>query len=271
MKEPAPSISIVTAVLNSVDRIGRSIECLASSKRDQVEYIVVDGGSTDGTLDVVREHGQQISVWLSEPDEGISHAFNKGIRMAKGEIVGLLNAGDWYESGALVAVEDAFDANPEIEILCGAIQFWEAGSRTIVGLPVPDRLEQETSVYHPAVFVRKTAYMKYGEYDETYHYAMDYELLLRFKHAGAKFLAVDKVLANMSLDGISYKNWYKGLREVRVVRSRYSSPINVAYRHWFAVIKNLIARELKCLGLVKIYQSYWLMRNRRMANQSPLK
>lgn len=256
-------LTVATVVFNAEKKIRTTVESALSDATAAVELIVVDGASSDGTIDVVRGYGKRIAKFLSEPDRGITHAFNKGIELAEGDLIGFLNAGDWYEPEALSIVADAHDGHPDIDVFCGAIRFWEGGRSTIVCHSDPTMLDNETSVYHPTVFIRKSAYEKFGMYDESYRYAMDYELLLRFKQRGAKFMALDNVLANMPLDGVSYKNWYAGLLEVRRARSTYFSSLNVEYHHLRAVTMNLGARFLKRSGMNAVYQSYWQLRTSR--------
>jgi len=266
--QDAPLISIITVVLNEKKGLQRSIESIVQQGYSRLEHIVIDGGSTDGTLDVIRAHEKEIGYWISEPDRGISHAINKGITSAGGDLIAILNAGDWYEPNTLQMVAGAHQAHPEAEVLCGALRFWERGEPTIVAYSNPARLDKETSVYHPAVFIKKTAYEKYGLYDEGFEFAMDYELLLRFKRRGARFIALDTVLANMSLDGISNRHWYRGLREVRKARSAYFGFPDVIYRHSLAVIKNVGARLLKRSGLRVLYEKHWELKSRSFASRA---
>jgi glycosyltransferase involved in cell wall biosynthesis len=260
-------ISVVTAVRNGSDKIEKTIASVTGQDYKAVEYIVIDGGSTDGTLEKLKKHGKQIDFWSSEPDRGISDAFNKGIARAKGDLVGILNAGDWYERNALSTVAEAYRSHPDVDVFCGSIRFWDHNSPVLHCYSNSELLERETSVYHPTVFVKRTSYEKYGVYDESYRYAMDYELLLRFKRKGARFLSIDKTIANMPLDGISSKHWYRALKEVRKARSAYFPFYNVVYYHLLAVLKNLIARALKRGGLRSVYQAYWRARNRRIAHR----
>jgi glycosyltransferase involved in cell wall biosynthesis len=263
----APVISIITVVLNEKQGLQRSIDSIAQQRCPRLEHLIIDGGSTDGTLDIIKANRKRIDFWMSEPDRGISDAFNKGVLTSKGDVIGILNAGDWYERDALRAVSEALAEHPDIDVICGAIRFWEKGDPQLLCHSNPQRLEKETSVYHPAVFVKKTSYLKYGTYDESYRYAMDYELLLRFKRQGAKFLSLDKTLANMTLDGISQKKWYPGLNEVRRARSMYFPRHDVLYYHTLAILKNLIARTLKKGGLRRVHQAYWQLRNQRVADR----
>jgi glycosyltransferase involved in cell wall biosynthesis len=263
MKHESTSISILTPVLNGWGKIERTIESVANQVSHRAEYIVIDGGSTDATPEILRANRGTVTSWISEPDQGINHAFNKGIQMAKGGLVGILNAGDWYEPGTLSLVADACGAHAEVDVFCGSIQFWEGGSPTLVCRSNPATIENETSIYHPTVFIRKSAYQRFGVYDESYRLAMDYELLLRFKKKGAKFLVLDKTLTNMPLDGVSSKHWYRGLQEVRRARSAYFPFYNVLCFHVLAVVKNLTARALKKIGLRSVYNAYWHWRNSR--------
>ena len=260
-------LSIITPSLNNVRSIEKTISSVIGQSGVDFEYIIVDGGSTDGTLDVIRAHEGKINYWISEPDRGISHAFNKGIGLANGDIIGILNVGDWYEPDTLKNVVDAFSSHPDVDVVCGALEFWEEGAAQLHCHSNPEALDKETSVYHPTMFVRKSSYVKYGVFDEGFRYAMDYELMLRFKQQGAKFLTLEKTLANMSLDGISYHNWYAGLKEVRNARSKYFPRYNVAYNHVLAILKNLIARALKKSGLRHLYQAYWQSKNQRIRSK----
>jgi glycosyltransferase involved in cell wall biosynthesis len=260
-----PLISVITVVLNEKQKLQRSIDSIVQGGFSPLQFIIIDGGSSDGTLDVVKANGDVIDFWVSEPDRGISHAFNKGIAAARGELVGIVSAGDWHEPDALYTVVSALIAHPDIDVFCGAIRLWERGEAQLVCRSNPQVLERETSVYHPTVFIRKSAYQKFGLYDESYRLAMDYELLLRFKRQGAKFLALDETLANMTLDGVSSRHWYAGLKEVRRARRNYFPAHDVLYHHLRAVAMNLAARALKRVGLRSIYQAYWNSRNSRLA------
>ncbi len=263
MSSETPFVSIVTAVLNGRGKIERSIESVAKQEYRGIEYIVIDGGSTDGTQEFLkRNHGVAIS-WVSEPDHGISNAFNKGIEMAGGELIGILNAGDWYEPRAISIVAETARNHPDTDVICGSINLWEDASRPLRCYSRPDLLDLETSVYHPAVFVKKSAYEKTGGYDESFLYAMDYELLLRMKREGRQFVALPDILANMKLEGISSRYWYEGLREVKRARGKYFPSLNTSYYHGRAVIMNVVAKGLNAVGLSAFYRAYRAHNDRR--------
>jgi glycosyltransferase involved in cell wall biosynthesis len=259
-----PLISVVTVVLNQKERLQRTLECIVKCGFPRIQYVVIDGGSTDGTLDVIRANQDVIDFWVSEPDRGISDAFNKGISVARGEVVGILNAGDWYEPDALGVIESALAANPDVDVFCGSIKLWEGSHEPLLCRSDPRSLEKMTSVYHPTVFIKRSSYSIFGGYDEAYRFAMDYELLLRYKQQGAKFLGLDDTLANMTLDGISRQHWYSGLREVRSARRKYFPLYNVVFFHVLAIGKNLVAIILKRVGGSSVYRRYWRQRNQQI-------
>ncbi len=201
-----PRISIVTAVRNGARTLGRAIASVASQAVPGVEHIVVDGASSDGTLDVLRSHGPGLALWISEPDRGISDAFNKGIALARGDVVGILNSDDWYEPGALAAVAQAM-RDCDAEIVCGSLQYWEGDRRTYLARSDPAFLARAMHVQHPTVFVRRETYRRLGLFRLDFRLAMDYEWMLRARTAGASFLALDRCIANMSAGGVGDRRW----------------------------------------------------------------
>jgi glycosyltransferase involved in cell wall biosynthesis len=182
-----PTISIITPCLNRAGMIEQAIASVQSQNYPKVEHIIVDGGSTDGTLRIL-ENYPKLRV-ISEPDQGIYDALNKGIEMAGGEIIGHLNSDDLYESGALRSIGEAFKGHPEADIVCGgAIVFSDAvGGRCET---VTEHNEPENkNLSLPSVmlgipiinarFFRKRTYEGIGAYDTRYSIAADRELLIR--------------------------------------------------------------------------------------------
>ena len=115
-------VSVVTVLRNSVATFTRTFDSVSSQDHSSLEYIVVDGGSTDGTLDVLQNNQDRIGLWISEADQGISDAFNKGIALSRGEIIGLINGDDWYEPGAVRAIVAEMQRTGA-DIACGGLQY----------------------------------------------------------------------------------------------------------------------------------------------------
>ncbi len=197
-----PLVTIVTPVRNGAATLERALRSVFAQDYPAVETVVVDGASTDGTLDILRRYDEALDCWISEPDSGISDAFNKGIALATGDIIGILNADDWYEPDAVSKVVAAFAA-AGADAVCGALQYWIGDQQGLIFYSNPDNLRLESTVNHPTLFVRRAVYEQHGLFQTRYRYAMDYDLILRFYLRGVHFHVLPEVLANMQLGGRS--------------------------------------------------------------------
>lgn len=256
--EKAPLVSIVTIVLNGNDLIRKTMDSVLCQTYTNIEYIVIDGGSADGTQQLLQEYDSRLAFWSSEADRGISDAFNKGVAKATGDIVGLLNAGDWYEPDAVEQVVEHFRLFPRTDVVCGMLQYWRGNKREYLCPSVPELLEKEMTVTHPTCFLRAELYRQSGGFSTDYRYAMDYEMLLRLRLEGTRFWALKRVLANMQHEGVSEKNWNLALKETQrarrelLPRSLYSS---VCY-YYFLYTKRALRRQAEKLGWEGVVRFY---------------
>ena len=253
-----PLVSIVTIVLNDEVNIKKTIVSVLQQSYSPIEYIIIDGGSQDNTVGVIRQYEGNVDYWCSEPDKGISDAFNKGILAATGDYIGILNAGDWYEKDAIEKMVAAFESDPALGVVCGALQFWHGAEREFICQSVPHLLERDMTVTHPSCFVRSEVYHTYGLFEQEYKLAMDYELLLRFKKQGVKFTALNIVLTNMQHSGISEINWKKALEEThraRKVLLKSSFFASTSY-YYFILAKRLLRIFMENFGLNSVLGFY---------------
>lgn len=264
--DPAlPRVSVITVVLNRAHTLPdamQSVFAQSESYGGEIEYILIDGGSTDGTVDLIQNEfskgaDSRIAAYISERDAGISDAFNRGLALATGEIIGILNSDDWYESDAIARVVAAFRVTPGAGLACGALQYWRDGQRDAIFPSRPNDLGIDMTVNHPTMFVHRTLYESLGLFKLNYKYAMDYELALRFQAAGAIFASVDdgRVLAHMRTDGAADRNWYKSLREMRLAQ-REIYPGRFAAAYALKYTRAVVGRLLVALGLGSVARFY---------------
>jgi len=251
-------ISIITVCKNSENTVERTIKSVIDQGYPDLEYIIIDGGSTDNTIEIIKRYEKHISYWISEPDNGISDAFNKGLAIAKGDIIGIINSDDWYEEGSFAKVADIFK-NYDVDVLGGKVRYWEGDKPSYVFSSDSRKLHLQMTLNHPAVFARKRCYEKHGGFDTGYDLAMDYELLLRFKERGCKFMDTELVLANMGLGGGSDIRWHEGFRQVREAKIRHlHEPVRAYLYYCFQVFRRYVLYLLKffCLyGMISFYKS----------------
>jgi len=178
-------ISIITATYNAADTICDCLECIACQKID-VEHILIDGASTDSTMKIIDAHRDHLTHVVSEPDEGIYDAMNKGLNLVSGDVIGILNADDFYPyDGTLEKVLSVFD-DPSIEACYGdlvyvdvqntdnVVRFWRSGHFNL------NKFYWGWMPPHPTFFVRRSVYERYGFFNLGLGSAADYEIMLRF-------------------------------------------------------------------------------------------
>jgi glycosyltransferase involved in cell wall biosynthesis len=177
-------ITIITVCYNSAATLEKTIFSVAGQTYANIEYIIVDGNSKDGTLDIIQSHQDKITKWISEPDKGLYDAMNKGIAMATGDIVGIVNSDDTFNSKTVLAEIAAFHHANAIDASIGNIvQHKEDGK--IVRLYTsknwtPYKLKIGSMPPHPSIFFKRTLFQKYGNYLLDFKIGADYELIIRY-------------------------------------------------------------------------------------------
>jgi len=244
-----PTISVVTCVRNGVAGIARTIESVTAQGIADLEYIIVDGASTDGTQDVIRSYSDKITFWQSEPDEGISDGLNKGIALTTGRYIALIHSDDWLAPGQLERSVHTLGTSGADFVFGDLLMHDRFGPSHILrgDREYIRRIEHiMPTLNHPTVVVRREAYEVHGLFDTDYQLAMDYELLLRFYRAGLRGVYDSSIMGHMSLEGISDRNTLAALAEVRRASTQHSYPPHLAnFRFGYRVFKNLVHRTLR--------------------------
>lgn len=209
-------VSIITVCFNSERHLKCAIESVLSQDYDDVEYIIVDGKSSDGTLAIIREYADknEFIKWVSEPDTGIYDAMNKGIRLATGDIVGILNSDDMYANTEVLSdVVEKF-ASAKTQCVFADVRFVRESDTTKTiryyssANFTPKKFKYGFMPAHPTFFTYRSNFARYGFYQIDYHIAADYELLIRFLHTnGLSYEYINKPLIIMRLGGVSTKSF----------------------------------------------------------------
>jgi len=206
-------ISVITAVYNAKDTLADALDSILAQQYPDVELIVIDGASNDGTLDVLENYRDRIGILISEPDHGIYDALNKGIRHATGDVIGFLHADDLFaDESVLLEVAAAFSEG-HVDAVYGdleyvrksepdkVIRYWKSGAYSAA------KLKHGWMPPHPTFYVRRSVYEQYGAFDTSFRIAADYDCMLRFLcRAGTKAAYIPEVLVKMRLGGASNRS-----------------------------------------------------------------
>lgn len=245
-----PDISIITISYNSEKTIEETILSVISQNYENLEYIIIDGGSTDRTLEIIDKYKNNISIIISEEDKGISDAFNKGIKYANGDIIGIINSDDLLAENALRTIANEY--NSSVDIYRGNMIIWnDKTDMKCISKPTTKfkKIPLFTHVCHSSTFVTKTAYESYGCYNVNLKYAMDMDLLLRFYHSGAEFKHIDSELAIFRLGGITSSPLKKKKKElIHVLQKNGSNYLERKIYIIYLFLNRTLKRVINFIG-----------------------
>jgi glycosyltransferase involved in cell wall biosynthesis len=230
-------ISIITPVYNAATTLEKTIQSVINQPRiSELQYIIVDGGSTDGSIEIIERYLDKINVFISEKDKGVYDAMNKGISQATGDVIGIINADDWYNEGALKSVENIFIQQPDISIVYSPIDNYVDGKYVNTFYPGNlDNLIFKFILNHPSCFIKKSIYQQIGLFNLSYKIAADYDLIFRAYISGAKFQFISTPLASYSLNGMTgnLSNKFKLIKESKNVASEFVNNASkiTAFKH----------------------------------------
>lgn len=206
--------TVVTVVYNGENEITRTLESIIKQTYLPFEYLIFDGGSTDKTLELCGEYkdaflekGVEFKI-ISEPDNGIYHAMNKGVKAATGDFISFLNAGDWYEVDALENVNELYKKEP-FDLTYGGLHYINPDQSVTNKMSKEDKfLVTSRHWNHPSMFLKNEIYKKYG-FDEQFRAYADFDLFLKLRKKDVKIKVIQKVITNFMADGVSTDTNFK--------------------------------------------------------------
>lgn len=200
-----PLVSIITVVFNGKKYLEQAIQSVINQSYKNIEYIIIDGGSTDGTIEIIKQYEDSINHWISESDRGLYDAMNKGIALASGEIIGILNSDDLYFQDTVLEVVKEYQKVQHPCVIYGnMLKFndeqgkvsWHRGDLTDHAFKTA-----RIAINHPTCFVQRSLYKKFGGFKPEYEVGADRELMMRFHNQGVTFINTNQTLAKFRLGG----------------------------------------------------------------------
>ena len=255
-----PKISIVTIWYNSESTIEETIQSVLSQEYPLLDYVIIDGGSTDSTMQIVEKYRTRLGYVCSEKDKGISDAFNKGVQHSVGDVIGIINSDDILLPGALNAIAEAYDGTTDAYRGNVIVVNKETGFR---GREIPSMTfplaPLVTHVAHQGTFVSKQAYNRWGAYDLKFRYMMDYDFMTRIYQGGAQFKYVDFDIAEFRLGGVSETPLSKKRYDIEHVvlnngGSKFKARYFYCYMYTFDLCKRIFT---KCFGLDRLKRLHY--------------
>jgi len=259
-----PTVTIITATLNSEKTLEEAIRSVRSQTYTKIEHLVVDGGSTDGTLRIVKQYRSSLARVISEPDDGIYDAYNKGIAASTGDILYFLNSDDRLaDPGVIEHFVNRFLEWPEVWAIYGNVRVREGQQEFILGRNLTlDDVRQGHRPSHQALFVRRHVFDRYGLFDVQYRIAGDFDLMVRlFLEPGGRIRYENRVVVDYRTGGVSsrYDTRLLGMREAEAVLRRHFGEApdlagteirnNALYRMW---LENLLIHDRGITSVLKI-------------------
>lgn len=198
-----PKFTVVTPTYNQGMYIERTIDSVLSQGDPNLEYIIIDGGSTDDTVEIIKKYERHLAYWVSEKDRGQSHAINKGMGKSTGEYLTWLNSDDWYLPGAMQTMRELFEANPQAGMVVGAGRIVNPNGEEVYYKTPPREITMESlyrwmrggNFMQPSSAFRRSAWEAAGSINEDIHIALDVDLWLNMAQAGVQFAVTDHLLS----------------------------------------------------------------------------
>ena len=259
-----PLITVITVVYNGAKYLEETILSVINQTYPNVEYIIIDGGSTDDTPDIIKKYEDYIDYWVSEKDKGIYDAMNKGIDLANGEWINFMNAGDKFSNYSTI-INTYLNINMNFDVIYSDVEI-DFGKFTVVKKPLTlERMDLGMTFHHQSCFV-KTHLMKQYKFDTTYKLVADYNFLYTLYQSGNVFYYFNKPISKVIPDGYADKQRLKVLKEyyrIQSSKNKFFSSIYFVYRYLSELVKLIIKKILpeKLIENIRLYKYRGEIRN----------
>lgn len=236
-----PLITIITATFNAAKQLPQTIKSIREQTYDNIEWIVIDGNSTDETVELIQQNEGVVDYWISEPDSGIYDAWNKGISKAHGEWIAFLGAGDTYKPESILAYMNAVSACSVMpELISSQVRLVNGDGMVLrmCGGPFEwKKFNRYMTIAHVGALHHRSLFERYGFFDTTFSSSSDYEFFMRSR-GNIECLYLNVVTADMLVGGVS--NSYKGIFETYAIQKKYGAGVSAIFRLWLACAKHFI-------------------------------
>ena len=215
-----PFFTVITVVRNGDKTLQQCIDSIKSQSFRNFEYLVIDGGSSDSTIKIINSNSEIIDYCISERDDGIYSAMNKGLQISRGKFIGILNSDDFYQPDTLKKVREIILKDPDTSIIYGAMRYL---SNLRFEHFIHFQELDKKMIFHPTCFVSREVYRRVGNFNTRYRIAADYEFMMRCRKLNEKFTGISEVLANFSEGGASSRHKLLSIFETAIIQLKYSN------------------------------------------------
>lgn len=240
-----PFFTIITVVKNGGKSLQKTIDSVKNQTFKNFEYLILDGGSTDNTLEIISSNSLNVDYSVSERDNGLYYALNQGINLARGKFIGLLHSDDIYEKDALSKIYNMINTDDEASIIYGAIKFSRNQNEIFY---INDNEIYNRMIYHPSCFVKRNLYLRIGAFNTRYKIAADYEFMLRSKTMGVKFFGENTLIATFAENGLSSKHKFRSILETSIIQIKFQKKYLL--RHLILLLKLITKQLVKKIVLI---------------------
>ena len=277
-----PKFTVVTPTYNQGQFIEKTIDSVLSQGYPNLEFIIIDGGSKDNTVEIIKKHERHLTYWVSEPDRGQSHALNKGFNRATGDILTWLNSDDWFTPGALMTIAQTFRAHPDAGMVVGSGRVVDVLGHTLYDKSAPHEIRLDSlfrwlegaSFLQPSSAFSRKAWEAVSQIDENIHIAMDLDLWIRIAKAGFEFVTISDLLSialshpdakttafetQMDMDCALVIMKHGGEKEAHKTLEAMANQLAWYKKNYEAIVSNPVLRILQPIikRLASNEQGYW--------------